>query len=324
MALLQSSEQQENVGDLPVRAVGQAMRATASRGADRITLQGAYMLSWKRVKGLALVATMVILGSSYAPAQSPQGDIVVGGGSDTSVRFVTVVSDSGAITYLSQGSAASGSHAGIGRGVKFYASASTNFPIVVSHGGAQPIVFGTSDTERARITGAGNVGIGTQSPAQKLHVVGDVRVDGTVSGTNVVAKYQDVAEWVRARTPVSAGTVLIIDPDRADGVLPAAHSYDTRIAGVVSPKPGITLGTPGDGKVTVAHSGRVKVKASVENGPIAIGDLLVSSATPGHAMRSVPIDVGGVSIHRPGTVLGKALEPLAEGRGEILVLLGLQ
>src|SRR5437867_13326829 len=131
MALLQSSEQQENVGDLPVRTVGQAMRATASRGADRITLQGAYMLSWKRVKGLALVATMVVLGSSYAPAQSPPSDITVGSSSDTSVRFVSVTTDTGSITYLSQGSAAGGSHSGVGRGVKFFATASTNFPIVV-------------------------------------------------------------------------------------------------------------------------------------------------------------------------------------------------
>ena len=36
------------------------------------------------------------------------------------------------------------------------------------------------------------------------------------------------------------------------------------------------------------------------------------------------IDVGGARIHRPGTLLGKALEPLAKGTGEILVLLSLQ
>jgi hypothetical protein len=29
-------------------------------------------------------------------------------------------------------------------------------------------------------------------------------------------------------------------------------------------------------------------------------------------------------VHRPGTLLGKAVEPLAEGQGEILVLLMLQ
>jgi hypothetical protein len=31
-----------------------------------------------------------------------------------------------------------------------------------------------------------------------------------------------------------------------------------------------------------------------------------------------------VSLHRPGTILGKALEPLDDGRGEILALLTLQ
>lgn len=41
-------------------------------------------------------------------------------------------------------------------------------------------------------------------------------------------------------------------------------------------------------------------------------------------MRSIPLSVAGAQMHRPGTVLGKALEPLPEGEGEILVLLSLQ
>jgi hypothetical protein len=49
-----------------------------------------------------------------------------------------------------------------------------------------------------------------------------------------------------------------------------------------------------------------------------------TSDTPGTAMRSEPLDLGGVKIHRPGTLIGKALEPLASGQGEILVLLSLQ
>lgn len=42
-------------------------------------------------------------------------------------------------------------------------------------------------------------------------------------------------------------------------------------------------------------------------------------------MKSVPVELlGGTRIHRPGTIIGKALEPLEKGTGEILVLLSLQ
>ena len=50
----------------------------------------------------------------------------------------------------------------------------------------------------------------------------------------------------------------------------------------------------------------------------------MTSEVEGVAMKSVPVDLGGTQIHRPGTIIGKALEPLANGRGEILVLLSLQ
>ncbi|MBI2988506.1 MAG: hypothetical protein HYY45_17230 [Deltaproteobacteria bacterium] len=91
-----------------------------------------------------------------------------------------------------------------------------------------------------------------------------------------------------------------------------------------SSQPGIILGEAGEDKVKVAHGGRVKVKADAQFGPISVGDLLVSSETPGYAMRSTPIEMNGIPIHRPGTIVGKALEPLKEGQGEILALLTLQ
>jgi hypothetical protein len=74
----------------------------------------------------------------------------------------------------------------------------------------------------------------------------------------------------------------------------------------------------------VAQSGRVRIKVDASYGAIHAGDLLTTSATPGHAMRSEGISVNGVTMHRPGTILGKALQSWSEGRGQILVLLTLQ
>jgi hypothetical protein len=41
-------------------------------------------------------------------------------------------------------------------------------------------------------------------------------------------------------------------------------------------------------------------------------------------MKSEPVKVGSRMMHLPGTLIGKALEPLEKGSGKILVLLSLQ
>ncbi len=173
--------------------------------------------------------------------------------------------------------------------------------------------------------GGGNVGVGTSSPTSKLHVVGTGRFtsDLTVDG-NIAAKYQDLAEWVPAAAQLPAGTVVVLDSTKSNHVISSSKSYDTRIAGVISAQPGIMLGEKGDDKVLVATTGRVLVHVDATSGPIEIGDLLVTSDLEGVAMKSQPVEVGGVRLHRPGTLIGKALEPLASGKGKILVLLSLQ
>src|SRR6185503_18457927 len=120
------------------------------------------------------------------------------------------------------------------------------------------------------------------------------------------------------------GTVVILDPTRSNQVTSSNTSYDTRVAGVISEQPGITLGEKSDNKVLVATTGRVRVKVDATDGPIQIGDLLVTSDREGFAMKSLPVEIGGPRMHRPGTLIGKALEPLAGGTGKILVLLSLQ
>ena len=171
----------------------------------------------------------------------------------------------------------------------------------------------------------GNVGVGTTSPQSLLDVSGNLRVTGnaTVSG-NIAAKYQDIAEWTAARGEVSAGTVVSLDVERINSVRASHQAYDTRVAGVVSVKPGVILGEGGPNRALVATTGRVKVRVNADRAPIQIGDLLVTSNIPGVAMKSQPLRMHGRLMHRPGTIIGKALEPLAKGHGEILVLLSLQ
>lgn len=172
---------------------------------------------------------------------------------------------------------------------------------------------------------AGNVGIGTSAPTVRLHVAGDGKITGSlVVDGNIAAKYQDLAEWVPAAKQLSAGTVVVLDATKSNQVISSNTSYDTRVAGVISAQPGIVLGEKGDNKVLVATTGRVQVKVDATNGPIEIGDLLVTSEREGFAMKSVPVEIGGARMHRPGTLIGKALERLTSGTGEILVLLSLQ
>src|SRR5437588_1485464 len=172
--------------------------------------------------------------------------------------------------------------------------------------------------------GGGNVGIGTPTPAKTLDVLGDINASGTITGGNIQAKYQDVAEWVPSSQKLIAGTVVVLDTNKTNHVLASTSSYDTSVAGVISERPGIALGEGGDGKVLVATTGRVRVKVDATLAPIKVGDLLVTSDLEGVAMKSVPVVVGGRKMHAPGTIIGKALEPLEKGTGEILVLLSLQ
>lgn len=183
----------------------------------------------------------------------------------------------------------------------------------------------TSYTSLLAIKGTGNVGIGITEPAAKLDVNGNVNVTGNITMTgNINAKYQDVAEWVPVSETMPPGTVVVVSGTTSNTVGPSARAYDTRVAGVVSARPGILLGEPSVTKAQIATTGRVKVRVDATKHAIAMGDLLVTSDSTGAAMYSEPLDLGGVKIHRPGTLIGKALEPLPGGQGEILVLLSLQ
>src|SRR6185312_6562383 len=111
---------------------------------------------------------------------------------------------------------------------------------------------------------------------------GTNQIDLVVDG-NINAKYQDVAEWVPATGELPAGTVVTIDPLAINHVQATTRAYDTAVAGVISPQPGITLGERGSAKALVATTGRVRVHVTAEAHPIHAGDLLVASNEAGVA-----------------------------------------
>ena len=163
------------------------------------------------------------------------------------------------------------------------------------------------------------------SPTGAVTITGSLQVNGDITGAHVFnAVYQDLAEWVPAAEDLQPGTVVVLNGQKNNEVTASLHAYDTMVAGVVSAQPGIILGVAGEKKETVATTGRVRVRVDATKRAVHVGDLLVTSAKPGMAMSSEPVEVAGITMHRPGTILGKALEPLASGEGEILVLLSLQ
>jgi hypothetical protein len=117
------------------------------------------------------------------------------------------------------------------------------------------------------------------------------------------------------------GDVLVISASADRMVELSAETFATAVIGVYSTKPAVLAGAPDTDDplagIPVAITGIVSCKVSAENGPIRRGDLLVTAATPGHAMRA--------GDNPPqGTVLGKALGELETGTGVIQVLVTLQ
>ncbi|MFN2227101.1 MAG: hypothetical protein ACK2UY_12355, partial [Anaerolineae bacterium] len=148
----------------------------------------------------------------------------------------------------------------------------------------------------------------------KVSKIGDVFADGSYNcaggpgaepGTCVIQNSPaDFAEMLPARRGLEPGDVLVIGPDGQ--LARSSRRYQPTVVGVYSTQPGYLGGGEHQGQegyAPLAVVGVVPVKVSAENGPIHPGDMLVASATPGHAMAAGP--------NPPqGTVIGKALAGL--------------
>jgi hypothetical protein len=135
----------------------------------------------------------------------------------------------------------------------------------------------------------------------------------------------DLAEpFQLSQENIPPGSVVIIDDAHPGQVKLSTEPYDTRVAGVLSGANGIQAGISltqsgvNVGGKNVALSGRVYVLADATQGAIHAGDLLTTSAAPGHAMKVTD------HVRGQGAVLGKAMSALDEGKGMVLMLVTLQ
>ena len=155
---------------------------------------------------------------------------------------------------------------------------------------------------------------------------GDARVitdELQINGGSDLAELFDVNEM---DSEVIPGLLVSLDTQYPGKLVLSSKEYDPLVAGVLSGangiKPGILMGqdeTVATGSDLVTISGRTFVKANTTNGPIKIGDLLTSSAIKGEAMRATK------KRKMSGTIIGKAMTPLADGEeGFVLVLIHLQ
>jgi hypothetical protein len=170
--------------------------------------------------------------------------------------------------------------------------------------------------------GTGIHAVGASLAAQ---LDGAVQVNGTLTvSVDIILSGADFAEdfTIAAIENVEPGTVMVLGEN---GTLrPSEMSYDRKVAGVISGggdyRPGLILDRQhsADRRLPLAMVGKVWCKADAQYGAIAVGDLLTSSPTLGHAMKAVD------PTKAFGAVIGKALASLQSGRGLVPILVALQ
>ncbi|WP_213803757.1 tail fiber protein [Granulicella sp. dw_53] len=196
---------------------------------------------------------------------------------------------------------------------------------------------GSTYTNLALNSGGGNVGIGTTSPGAKLDVSGNIKLsapgtgivfaDGSVqtlpwTGSLCGGDYAESVNTSGDHKKYEPGDLLVLSDDSGSDVSKSSQPYSTLVTGIYSTKPGVIgrrqAGEKSDREIPMAMVGIVPTKVSAENGPIRRGDLLVTSATEGYAMKGT--DHGRML----GAIVGKALGSLDSGMGVIEVVVSLQ
>ena len=173
----------------------------------------------------------------------------------------------------------------------------------------------------AALTASGVVTAGSMTTKGDI-TAGSFTTSGDVTAFDVKLTGGDIAEEFGTAVGAEPGTVMVIG--EGGSLTQSSLGYDRMVAGVISGagdlKPGVVLDRrPGEtGRSPLAMVGKVYCKVDATYGPIAIGDLLTTSPTPGHAMKAAD------QSRAFGCVIGKALRRLESGSGLIPILVALQ
>jgi len=180
-------------------------------------------------------------------------------------------------------------------------------------------VWGKATQGIGGVFSGGNLALWAQGRAR----VGVLEITG---GSDFSENFDVVNAQNSADDEAKPGMIVCIDPKTPGKLIVSRRAYDATVAGIISGAGGVEVGmtmgqagTLADGKHPVALTGRVYALCDASTGAIEPGNLLTTSDTPGHAMKSSDRE------RSHGTVIGKAMTGLARGeRGLVLVLVNLQ
>ena len=145
------------------------------------------------------------------------------------------------------------------------------------------LVFGTSSTERMRIDNAGNVGIGTNSPATKLDVIGNVNVGEVLSTGTGVSTGDARIELGGNRT--GSGTAYI------DWHSAAGADFEARVIRYAGANGGMDIINLGTGGMVLAQIGAAPMvfkTADIERMRVASGgNVGIGTSSPSTALEVV-------------------------------------
>lgn len=202
-------------------------------------------------------------------------------------------------------------------------------------GGAQIILRNDSGSQRVQIDADGTQDEGFITVYNGAGVA-SITLDGEdtsgngriitqileITGGSDLSEQFDLSPGAAKAEP---GMVVCIDPANPGRLTVCTASYDRTVAGIISGaggvRPGMMMGqkdTVANGEHPVALTGRVYVWADATFGPIQPGDLLTTSATPGHAMKANDL------AKAQGAIIGKAMTSLDSEMGLVLVIVTLQ